>query len=263
MKVLVVFAHPEPKSLNGSLFKVTVEELKKLGHEVKTSDLYAMKWKSNIDAHDFPGFNQDENRLIIADESVKCYKKYSLTKDVMEEQEKIEWADLLIFQFPFWWYSMPAILKGWFDRVLANGFAYGIGFSKEKPRGECYGEGYLKGKRAMLSITFGDPETSYSERGIEGDIFDLLFPIQHGLLFYPGMDVLEPFLIYECNTFPKENYEKAADLLRERLKNIEKDAPIAFRSQNGGDYDKYTLELKPEKFNPKIRGLKIHLKDSE
>ncbi|GME76004.1 unnamed protein product [Ambrosiozyma monospora] len=259
MKVLVVYAHPEPKSLNGSLFKVTIEELKRLGHEVKTSDLYAMKWKAGIDADDYPEFDKS-GRLDIAGESGKGYNNSSLTKDVLEEQEKLKWADLLILQFPMWWFSMPAILKGWIDRVFTNGLAYGVGYSDEKPHGERYGEGSFKGKRAMLSITIGGSENAFSETGLSGDIFDLLYPIQHGILYYTGYSVLNPFLVHGTFSVSDEAYAKTVAELRERLKNLETEEPIAFRTQNGGDYDLKTLKLKPEAFDPKVRGLKIHLK---
>jgi NAD(P)H dehydrogenase (quinone) len=65
------------------------------------------------------------------------------------------WTDALILQFPMWWFSMPAILKGWVDRVYACGFSYGVGEHSRQKCGECYGEGTFKGKRAMLVVTVG------------------------------------------------------------------------------------------------------------
>ncbi|MGC1549718.1 MAG: NAD(P)H-dependent oxidoreductase, partial [Rhodanobacter sp.] len=191
MNVLLVYAHPEPKSLNGSLRDFIVGRLNDAGHTVQVSDLYAMQWKATLDADDFPQ-RDTAQRFNPSTDSRLAYVEGTQADDVAAEQAKLLWADLVIFQFPMWWFSMPAILKGWFERVYAYGFAYGVGEHSESRWGERYGEGMLKGKRAMLVVTTGGWADHYSERGINGPIDDVLFPIQHGMLFYPGFDVLPP-----------------------------------------------------------------------
>src|SRR3954451_12494045 len=131
MKVLLVFAHPEPRSLNGALRDVALQELRAQGHEVVVSDLYAMHWKSAVDRADFPQLVPEEP-LKPAQASAQAWETDSLTLDVKAEIEKLLWADVLILQFPLWWFSMPAILKGWVDRVYACGFAYGVGEHSDK-----------------------------------------------------------------------------------------------------------------------------------
>ena len=101
-------------------------------------------------------------------------------------QEKLKAADLVILQFPLWWFGLPAMLKGWVDRVMTMGFAYGAG--------RRYDQGGLKGRRAMLALTTGGPEASYTERGINGPMERILFPIQHGMLYFCGLEVLPPFV---------------------------------------------------------------------
>ncbi|KAF5532988.1 NAD(P)H dehydrogenase (quinone) [Fusarium mexicanum] len=154
MKVLVVLAHPEPRSFNGSLFQVSVNELEAQGHQVKTSDLYSMKWKAEIDRADFPDLSSDA-RLKVPYASRDSYTSGNLTEDVKTEQEKLLWADVVLFHFPLWWYTMPAILKGWVERVFSMGFAYGRGEHSDKHYGDRYGEGVFAGKRAMLVVTAG------------------------------------------------------------------------------------------------------------
>ena len=117
MKVFIVFAHPERRSLNGALLTTTVEELEAQGHEVQVSDLYAMQWKSQVDRADFPHLSP-EARLKVAHASAEATASNTLTDDVKREQEKLLWADTVIFQYPMWWMGMPAILKGWFERVV-------------------------------------------------------------------------------------------------------------------------------------------------
>ena len=187
MKILLVFAHPEPRSLNGALRDVAIKELEAQGHEVRLTDLYAEGWKSEVDRADFRSLDADAP-LKVAAASGEAFAAGTLTEDVKAEQSKLRWADVLILQFPLWWFTMPAILKGWVDRVYAFGFAYGVGEQNEERWGDRYGEGTLAGKRAMLLVTTGGWKEHYSARGINGPIDDLLFPINHGILYYPGYD---------------------------------------------------------------------------
>jgi NAD(P)H dehydrogenase (quinone) len=176
MNVLLVFAHPEPRSLAASLRDVAIRELEAEGHEVRVSDLYAMRWKSEVGRPDFPSLAPDA-RLKVAAASGQAFAAQALTEDVRVEQEKLLWADALILQFPLWWYSMPAILKGWVDRVYAYGFAYGVGEHSDTHWGDRFGEGTFAGRRAMLIVTTGGWKEHYSARGINGPIDDLLFPM--------------------------------------------------------------------------------------
>src|SRR5690606_20152940 len=121
MNTLIVYAHPEPRSLNGSLKDLAVATLEKAGHAVRVSDLYAMGWKAAVDAGDFGP--SASNPLRVPADSGRAFDTGTLTPDVRAEQEKLLWADTVIFQFPLWWYTMPAILKGWFDRVFKIGRA--------------------------------------------------------------------------------------------------------------------------------------------
>ena len=192
MKVLIVYAHPNPSSLNAALKDHAVAVLGKEGHEVQVSDLYAMKWKVVTDADDFPA-RTDSSPLNVILAQGEAYQARNQAKDIAAEQGKLLWADAVVFQFPLWWFGVPAILKGWIERVYAFGFAYGY---KDGTNTHRYGEGILAGKRALVSVTTGGPEVDYGPRGINGPLDHLLFPLTHGALFYPGMDVLPIFAIY-------------------------------------------------------------------
>ncbi len=141
---------------------------------------------------------------------------------------------------------MPAILKGWVDRVYAYGFAYGVGEHSDMRWGDRYGEGTLAGKRAMLIVTTGGWESHYAPRGINGPIDDVLFPIQHGILHYPGFDVLPPFVVYRSGRMDADRFAQIRDMLGQRLDTLWSAAPIAFRKQNGGDYAIPELTLRPQ-----------------
>lgn len=259
MKILLVFAHPEPQSLAASLRDVAIRELEAAGHEVKVSDLYAMRWRSEVDRSDFPLLAAND-RLRVAQASGEAFEAQSLTEDVKAEQEKLLWADTLILQFPLWWYSMPAILKGWVDRVYAYGFAYGVGEHSDKHWGDRFGEGTFAGKRAMLIVTTGGWEEHYSPRGINGPIDDLLFPINHGILYYPGYDVLPSFVTYRVDKLDARGFEEISFALRERMRSLETVEPIPYRSQNAGDYFIPSLHLRPELEDPNTSGFGLHLR---
>lgn len=258
MKVLLVFAHPEPRSLNGALRDVAIKELEAQGHEVRVTDLYAEDWKAEVDPADFPAWSP-EARFLPGAASKQAFATDTLTGDVKAEIEKLLWADMLILQFPLWWYSMPAILKGWVDRVYAYGFAYGVGEHSDKRWGDRFGEGTLAGKRAMLIVTTGGWEEHYSARGVNGPIDDLLFPINHGILYYPGYDVLPPFVVYRVDRFSETDFDPVAERLRERMRTLETTRPIPYRQQNGGDYLIPSMILRAELGDPGASGFALHV----
>lgn len=232
-KALVVFAHPEPTSLTRQLVDVTVETLSARGCEVMLSDLYGMRWKAVLDADDFPS-RADPDRLSFIVESGHAYSTGRQPADVVAEQEKLERADAVILQFPLWWFGAPAILKGWIERVYAFGFGYGYKDGSNRYR---YGDGALKGKRALVSVCAGGAAADYGLRGVNGPIEHILFPLTHGALFYPGMDVLPTHVVYgAAHIATVAEVEMAKRAWRRRVEGLFEDAPIPFRSQNGGDY---------------------------
>lgn len=259
MKVLIVYAHPEPTSLNGSLKDFVAQRLRRAGYEVEISDLYAMGWKAVVDQADFTDIDLNEP-FHPEKASRQGYATDTQTADIAAEQRKLLEADLLILQFPLWWFSMPAIMKGWVDRVFAYGLAYGVGEHSDRKWGERYGEGSFKGKRAMLIVTTGGWAPHYSERGINGRIDDLLFPINHGMLFYPGFEVLPPYLIYQTGKMDEARFRRTQEELGARLDNVAVTAPIPYRRQNGGDYEVPSCVLK-EGLSVDRQGLDIHLAD--
>lgn len=239
-KVLIIYAHPEPSSLTRQLVDVSIECLTEQGHEVLQSDLYAMGWKATFDEHDFP-MRANLQRLSFGAESAHAYRHRLQSPDVAAEQNKVLAADAVIFQFPLWWYGMPAIMKGWIDRVWAAGLAHGY---KDAGNAYRYGDGAFKGKRALLSVAVGGPAEDYSLRGINGPLEQLLFPITHGSLYFPGFDVMPTFAVYGTGNLTAAGAIAAKEAWRRRLEDLFTDAPIPFRPQNGGDYTP-SNELKP------------------
>ena len=231
-KVLIVHAHPEPASLTRQLVDVSLQALRQQGHEVLQSDLYGMGWKAVFDEHDFPS-RADPDRLSFIAESGHAYFSGQQVVDIAAEQQKLLAADAVVFQFPLWWFGMPAIMKGWVDRVFAYGLAYGWRNAGNKYR---YGDGAFKGKRAMLAVAVGGPARDYSPRGINGPLEQLLFPMTHGSLFFAGFDVLPTFAVYGTGRMAADEVAAAKQAWLSRIERLFDEAPIPFRPQNGGDY---------------------------
>jgi len=209
MRIFYIYAHPEPKSFNAALKNTAIDALKEKGHEVKLSDLYAMNFNPVLTASDFPERKNPEffNAFL---EAIRASKTGAFAPDIKEEMGKVMWADLIIFQFPIFFTAMPAIMKGWIDRVLAPGFGF------NPITNSAYDTGLFKGKSAMLVTTSGSPKETYSEGGAHGDLNKHLESITHCVFEFMGMKVLPSHIIYEASSMSRgkgaeelEKYKKS------------------------------------------------------
>jgi NAD(P)H dehydrogenase (quinone) len=114
----------------------------------------------------------------------------------------------------------------------------------------------------MLIVTAGGWEEHYSARGVNGPIDDLLFPINHGILYYPGYDVLPPFVAYRVDRLSTAEFEQVAERLRQRMRTLGSTAPIAYRKQNGGDYLIPSMQLRPGLEAPGASGFSLHVRSA-
>jgi NAD(P)H dehydrogenase (quinone) len=187
MHALLVYAHPEPRSFNAALRDVAVETLEQQGYSVEVSDLYAMGFDPVAGRGDFTEpLNPEVLNLSL--EQRHAASQGTLTPVIAQQIDALLRADLLVLQFPLWWFSMPAILKGWIDRVFISGTVYG--------RSAQFEQGKLRGKQALVCVTTGAPEASFQPGGINGDIHTLLMPLLRGVLGFTGMSVAPPFVGY-------------------------------------------------------------------
>lgn len=209
-RALWVLAHPDRQSLNATLRDVGVGALRATGWQVDESDLYAMGWNPTLDR---PG-----------------------GVEVATEQAKLLAADLVVLQFPLWWYGQPAIMKGWIDRVFESGFGYHV-LDPDTGRVRKYGDGRLAGKRALAVVTAGDRAGSLQPRGISGSIEEVLWPLLHGTFWYTGMLPLRPQLITGAWDLGLDQVRRLGDLLTERLAGIEDEEPIGYLPMDEEHYD--------------------------
>jgi len=172
MRVLVVYCHPVETSFHAALHGEVVRRLREAGHEVDDCDLYA------------EGFDPVLSRA----ERLGYHEVPSNREPLRAQVERLQWAEALVLCFPTWWYGMPAILKGWFDRVLAYGFAYADG--------KRYDSGYFRGRRGILCVTTGGTTERFSPGGVYGPISQVLYPVNRCMIEYLGLESLDPFVAY-------------------------------------------------------------------
>jgi NAD(P)H dehydrogenase (quinone) len=217
MKVFIVYWHPEPQSFNAAMFQTACETLTTAGHEVKTSNLYEMRFDPVSSRKNFTTVkNPDYLKLQI--EEMNATEMNGFSEEIESEINKIEWCDLMIWQFPLWWFGLPAVLKGWADRVLAMGRAYG--------GGRVYQTGVFGKKRAMLSLTTGSSEDAYLKDGFNGDMAGVLRPIHRGIFQFTGFDVLAPQIVYGPVRLTDEGRKQALAMYAKRLQMIGTEASI-------------------------------------
>ena len=137
MKVLILYAHPEPTSSSGALKGAAVQTLEGAGHEVRVIDLYATGFDPVLKPQAFAAGRLDPARLDVSRAQTHAVEQGTQAEGAVAAQATLAWSDLLILQFPMWRYGMPAVMKGWFDRVLARSFAYAPGRKYDTASGGC------------------------------------------------------------------------------------------------------------------------------
>ncbi|MDX2175152.1 MAG: NAD(P)H-dependent oxidoreductase [Candidatus Sumerlaeia bacterium] len=219
MRVFIVHAHAEPQSFNGALTGAARESLEAAGHDVEVSDLYAMRFDPVSDRRNFTTV-KDAGYLKQQLEEMHATERGGFSPDIAAEMDKLFRCDALVLQFPLWWFGMPAIMKGWVDRVFAMGRVYG--------GGRWYTNGVFKGKRAICSVTIGGPESMYQPDGLNGDLRQILFPIHHGMLFFTGFTVLEPFLTHQPARISAEDRAARLEAWRNHVLALDRHEPIQY-----------------------------------
>lgn len=164
MNHLLIYAHPNTNSFCHAIKERVVATSLELGLTTEVRDLYALGF-------DPVHRGTDTNRLL---------RGLPATADVVQEQEYLAWADIITLIYPNWWNGMPALLKGYVDRVLTQGFAYDYD--------ETGLIGLLRGKQALLFNTTGGGQ-ELMER--IGQLATFTNAVQVGMLGFCGVQVLE------------------------------------------------------------------------
>ena len=190
MKVHLVVAHPEKNSFNFALHQTAIKALKNERITVNVTDLYTEKFNpaaGHCDVHNFPA----EEYFSLAKAQRWALKNNAFVKTIKDEQGKLMSSDLLILQFPLWWWSFPAVLKGWIDRVLTSGFAYGKGST-------------LAPIKVMYSITTGGANNKEELEYYQNKI-DVLYQDVFGFI---GWEIVPAFIAHGVQQKTKDERTK-------------------------------------------------------
>ena len=226
MKVFLVHAHPEPQSFNAAMAERVRATLADQGHEVRVSDLYAMNFNPVASAADF-GSRQDPDYLTYALEQRHGVKTATIASDIQSELDNLLWCDTLILNFPIFWFSMPAILKGWIDRVFVSGAVYG--------GKDFYDRGRLSGRKAMISVSIGGQPHMFGDGAVHGSLEDMLRHILRGTLYYGGLEVLQPFVAHHVPYITHEARVTLLDDLEAHVRRLETLPRLQFPSLDAFD----------------------------
>lgn len=232
MKALLVHAHSETDSFVSAMRDTIMSELSAQNVEIVQSDLYAMQFNPVLSPADFHVRNDGEH-LTYALEQRHGFETRTLAPDILVEIDKVLSADILIFTFPVFWFSVPAILKGWIDRVFISGPFYG--------GKRIYARGGLSGKRAFAAFSLGGREHMFGANALHGPLeTGMLRHFLQGALGYVGLDVLEPFAAYHTPYLSEQEREATLDELRSQVKILDKRGILPMP-----DLDAFDATLRP------------------
>lgn len=191
MKHLIIYSHPNPNSLNSHLKNLLVEHLEQANHQVVVRDLYQLNFNPVLSLEDMAG-----QRL------------GTVAEDVKQEQGFVTWADYITFIHPIWWTGLPAIMKGYIDRVFSYGFAYRYDKGIQK--------GLLTGKQTIIINTHGKSNAEYEAIGMDKA---LLLTSDKGIYTYSGLDVKQHFFFDKADRPAPESIDNWKNQIISTYKN--------------------------------------------
>ncbi|UZJ77467.1 NAD(P)H-dependent oxidoreductase [Fictibacillus sp. KU28468] len=186
MNHVILYCHPAKESFNMALLETYTEELKRSGHTVAVRNLYSSGFQ--------PVLTQEEYEQSLA---------YMYSTDIKKEQELLTWCDCLTLIYPVWWGGMPALLKGYIDRVFSYGFAYELDGEEPIPQ--------LKGKSAVSICTTGTPSEIYEKNGMH---YAMNLARDHSIFEFCGMEVKRSIYFGNVIQSPQSERERMLQCVR-------------------------------------------------
>ena len=177
MKNLIVYAHPDSGSLNHFIKETVADNLQESGQEIVVRDL-----------------NQINFNPVLSLEDMSGQRIGQVAEDIKTEQGHIAWADRIIFIYPIWWTGMPAIMKGYIDRVFSYGFAYRYDQGIQK--------GLLTGKQAIIVNSHGKSNAEYESIGMDKA---LALTSDTGIFNYCGLEIQQHFYFDKADRASSES----------------------------------------------------------
>ncbi|MDR6463093.1 NAD(P)H-dependent oxidoreductase [Chryseobacterium sediminis] len=188
MRHLIIYAHPNENSLNHQLLNTVIETLESRNQEIVLRDLYAAGFDPVLSLADMQGQRMGK----VAD-------------DIQVEQDYISWAEQITFIYPVWWTGLPAIMKGYIDRVFSYGFAYRYDQGIQK--------GLLTGKKTVIINTHGKSHEEYEQTGMDKA---LTLTSDNGIFIYSGLEIIQHLYFDKADKAASEDIE----IWEDQIKNL-------------------------------------------
>ncbi|WP_028668759.1 NAD(P)H-dependent oxidoreductase [Runella zeae] len=180
MKHLIIYAHPNEGSLNHHFMQTVEKILQSKNQEIEIRDLYQLNFNPILSLQDMQG-----------------QRIGKVAEDVKQEQDYISWADHLTFIYPIWWTGMPAMMKGYIDRVFSYGFAYRYDQGIQK--------GLLTDKQTTIINTQGKSKSEYENIGMDKA---LSLTSDKGIFTYCGLEINQHFFFDKADKTHAETIEE-------------------------------------------------------
>lgn len=180
MNHLIIYAHPNPQSLNAQFKQTILASLQQKGNELVVRDLYELHFNPVLSLEDMEG-----------------QLKGQVADDVKTEQQYILWADCITFIYPIWWTGLPARMKGYIDRVFSYGFAYRYDHGIQR--------GLLTGKQVVIINTHGKSHEEYTAIGMDKA---LALTSDKGIYTYCGFEIKQHFFFDKADRANAETVEQ-------------------------------------------------------
>ncbi|MEI7487430.1 MAG: NAD(P)H-dependent oxidoreductase [Chryseobacterium sp.] len=187
MKHLIIYAHRNENSLNHHLLETVIESLESEKHEIVIRDLNMINYNPVLSLEDMQGQRMGK-----------------VSDDIKTEQDYISWAEHITFIYPIWWTGMPAIMKGYIDRVFSYGFAYRYDQGVQK--------GLLTDKQTVIINTHGKSNEEYERIGMDKA---LSLTSDKGIFTYCGFEINQHFFFDKADKATPEDLE----ILKEQIRN--------------------------------------------
>ncbi len=186
---LIILVHPEAMSFNSQWAAASASACTTRGDTVIWSDLYRLDFLPAEGPTHYPDHDGLFDPLKAQETAARSG---GLAPQIRAEIAKINQADRLLFHFPLWWFGPPAMLKGWFDRVLVHGALHDVD--------RRFDEGVCRGKKALFCVTTGSSKIESGPAGKEGNAQMLLWPLAYALR-YCGFDVCKPVFAHNVHGY--------------------------------------------------------------
>jgi NAD(P)H dehydrogenase (quinone) len=238
MKVLIIFAHPNPMSFTKAILDHFVRGLREAGHHYEVVDLYKIRFNPVFQDMDYSFFVDKDlpkdlfqqmniRKMIIElaggplkrmiarmyiknktdDDLIKLINSQK-PKDVLEQQRKVAEADVLVFITQVFWMHFPALVKGWMERVLTYGFAYKL--NEEGWKGDPVGRiPLLKIKKAIIMHPTFFNDKTYREKGFKETMENT---IDNWSLKYPGIEKVDHIYFHSILAVSEETRKKYLEI---------------------------------------------------